>query len=304
MGRLSRLKEASLELDNQFSVASSGVTVLVDGDIIAYNVTATVAKLSTAIRRFQQEVLKAVFLTGAQRAIVHLTSSSGDKNKRKLIVADRPYQSNREGKDKPPLLEALRVSMSKESNWLDMFECYLWEDIEADDALMIDAYRLKDKGVMYSVDKDLRQTPYPYYEIKTGKLFPALDGIGWVDLRYTEKSNGVGKLTGHGELFLWTQMLAGDTVDNVKGLRKAYGKDIGNTRAVEEMRGITDREEMIQKVMYLYAAIDQNPIPELWMLYLLQAPDKTAIDYLLDTPVSPKMKQWIDKLLKEVQWLK
>ena len=128
MDRLSRLQGISGELDNQFAVASSGVTVLIDGDIIAYNVTANVAKLSTAIRRFQQEVLKAIFLTGAQRAIVHLTSSSGDKNKRKLIVADLPYQSNRAGKAKPPLLEALRVSMSKESNWLDMFKCYLWED--------------------------------------------------------------------------------------------------------------------------------------------------------------------------------
>lgn len=304
MDRLSRLKGISRELDNQFAVASSGATVLIDGDIIAYNVTANVAKLSTAIRRFQQEVLKAIFLTGAQRAIVHLTSSSGDKNKRKLIVADLPYQSNRAGKAKPPLLEALRVSMSKESNWLDMFECYLWEDIEADDALMIDAYRLKDKGIMYSVDKDLRQTPYPYYEIKTGKLFPALDGIGWVDLRYTEGSSGAGKLTGHGELFLWTQMLAGDKVDNVRGLRKARGKNIGDTSAVAEMRGITDREEMIDKVMWLYSAIGQNPIPELWMLYLLQAPDKTAINYLTELPMSIKMKKWIDKLLKEVKWLK
>lgn len=304
MDRLSRLQGISGELDNQFAVASSGATVLIDGDILAYNVTANVAKLSTAIRRFQQEVLKAVFLTGAERAIVHLTSSSGDKNKRKLIVADLPYQSNRAGKAKPPLLEALRVSMSKESNWLDMFECYLWEDMEADDALMIDAYRLKDKGIMYSVDKDLRQTPHPYYEIKTGKLFPALDGIGWVDLRYTEGSSGAGKLTGHGELFLWTQMLAGDKVDNVKGLRKAHGKNIGDTSAVAEMRGITDREEMIDKVMWLYSAIGQNPIPELWMLYLLQAPDKTAIDYLMELPMSIKMKKWIDKLLKEVKWLK
>lgn len=304
MDRLSRLQGISGELDNQFAVASSGATVLIDGDILAYNVTANVAKLSTAIRRFQQEVLKAVFLTGAQRAIVHLTSSSGDKNKRKLIVADLPYQSNRAGKAKPPLLEALRVSMSKESNWLDMFECYLWEDIEADDALMIDAYRLKDKGIMYSVDKDLRQTPYPYYEIKTGKLFPALDGIGWVDLRYTEGSSGAGKLTGHGELFLWTQMLAGDKVDNVRGLRKARGKNIGDTSAVAEMRGITDREEMIDKVMWLYSAIGQNPIPELWMLYLLQAQDKTAIDYLVEQPVSPDVKRWVDVLLKEVKWLK
>jgi len=304
MDRLSRLQGISGELDNQFAVASSGATVLIDGDILAYNVTANVAKLSTAIRRFQQEVLKAIFLTKAQRAIVHLTSSSGDKNKRKLIVADLPYQSNRAGKAKPPLLEALRVSMSKESNWLDMFECYLWEDIEADDALMIDAYRLKDKGIMYSVDKDLRQTPYPYYEIKTGKLFPALDGIGWVDLRYTEGSSGAGKLTGHGELFLWTQMLAGDKVDNVKGLKKAHGKNIGDTSAVAEMRGITDREEMIDKVMWMYAAIDQNPIPELWMLYLLQAPDKTAIDYLLEQPVSPDVRKWINKLFKEVRWLK
>lgn len=304
MDRLSRLRGVSTELDDQFAVASSGVTVLIDGDIIAYNVTSTVAKLSTAIRRFQQEVLKAIFLTGAQRAIVHLTSSSSDKNKRKLIIADLPYQSNRARKAKPPLLEALRVSMSKESNWLDTFECYLWEDIEADDALMIDAYRLKDKGIMYSVDKDLRQTPYPYYEIKTGKLFPALDGIGWVDLRYTEGSSGAGKLTGHGELFLWTQMLAGDKVDNVRGLRKANGKNIGDTSAVAEMRGITDREEMIHKVMYLYSAIGQNPIPELWMLYLLQAPDKTAIDYLLELPMYPDVRKWVDILLKEVKWLR
>ena len=99
-------------------------------------------------------------------------------------------------------------------------------------------------------------------------------------------------------------MLAGDKVDNVKGLRKANGKNIGDTSAVAEMKGITDREEMIHKVMWLYAAIDQNPIPELWMLYLLQAPDKTAIDYLLEMPMSIEMKKWIDVLLKEVKWLK
>lgn len=298
MDRLSRLQGISGELDNQFAVASSGVTVLIDGDILAYNVTAKVAKLETAIRRFQQEVLKATFLVKAQNAIVHLTASNSTKNRRKEIKAAKPYQSNRDGKDKPPLLESLRTSMASDKNWLDSFECYLWEDIEADDALVIDSYRLKDKSIMYSADKDLRQTPYPYYEIKTGVTYPTLDGIGWVDRRYTEKGTSC-KLTGHGELFLWAQMLCGDKIDNVLGLeRLANGRRVGDRTAIDILKPVTSREEMIDRVLYHYHSTGQNPVPELWMLYLLQEPDKTAIDYLLDNPISPKFKQWVHKLIR------
>jgi 5'-3' exonuclease len=301
MGKLSRLRDSVKGLDNQFAVTSSGVTALIDGDILAYNVTAKVAKLSTAIRRFQQEVLKAIFLTGAQRGIVHLTSSGSTKNKRKEIVAAKPYQGNRDGKNKPPLLEALRSTMCREENWLNEFECHLWSDIEADDALMMDSYRLKDRGIMYSADKDLRQTPYPYYEIKTGRVFPTLEGIGWVDIRHTE--GGAGKLTGHGEKFLWAQMLSGDRIDNVLGLaRKADGRRVGDTTAVNLLHDVEDPDDMVDRVIYLYNSIGQNPVPELWLLYLLQEPGKTAVDYLMSFDLTHIHKVWIDKQIKAIEW--
>ena len=272
--------------------------MIYDGDSACYVVAAKFKTVKTALRHFHQDVLTKMFLTRTESAIVHLTSADSLKAGRMNIIGAKPYQANRTGKAKPALLEAVRMAVANPQNWLQEYRVEMHYNLEADDACMMDAYRLKDKGVMVSADKDLRMTPYPYWENSRGEVMPGA-GFGSLWPEYTPAGNL--KLIGQGLAFFWAQMLMGDQADNIRGLKRYDGRLIGPARTFEVIGKIQDEDEMANFVIDAYRSIDQNPLPEGWLLWMLRWPGDNFNVYLRSLDLSAENRRFLNEC-SEREW--
>lgn len=288
-----RFKSRLPNLKSQFTAPDPEKVLIYDADILAYQVSATVKTLPTAIRNFQRGVQERMFLAGCGKAAVHLTASDSFKTGRHLIKAFKPYQGNRDNKAKPGLLEPLREAMANPNNWLDDFiEVTLHREIEADDQAMIDSYYYKERGVVSSEDKDLRMTPYSFYEHRRGVVLPPC-GLGSLWLHVTE--GGKEALEGHGRIFFWAQMLMGDQADNIRGLDRGYGKQYGPKGALEALDGIDCEHEAANIVVDLYKSGNQNPWPEAFLLHMLRSPADTIHDKFGEIEWTPQNEEFLNE---------
>lgn len=139
---------------------------------------------------------------------LHLT---GKRNFRDEIAVTRPYKANRKGTKKPTHYQALRDYLA----W--SWDATIWDGMEADDAVAIEATELGDKGVIVSLDKDLDQVVGHHYNFAKGLHY-------FVD-EETAKFN------------FYKQFLTGDAVDNIEGVR-----GIGDKRATKLLEGKTEIE--------------------------------------------------------------
>lgn len=276
-------------LGDQFHGHVQGRTLILDGDGPAYVAAATVKTLPTAIRRMQTAILTQLFLTKAENAIVHLTANTSAKAGRFNIIAAKPYQGNRESKAKPPLLEACRQALAQRENWLPEFEVQMHHILEADDGMMMDAYRLKEHGIIWSDDKDLRMTPYAYWEQET-QTIENTHGFGRLWLKQMTKTR---KCLGLGKKFFWAQMLMGDQADNIQGVAKLDGKLCGPVGAFDLLNPVHCEHEVANLVIDAYRAIDQNPIPEGWLLWMLRWDGDTFWKYAMELQWSPANLQFL-----------
>ena len=286
------------KLPSQFEGCVEGRTLIMDGDGPAYRVAATVKRLDTAIRRYQQEMLTQLFLTQSQSVRIHLTASGSLKAGRHTMLGVKPYQGQRTNKDKPSLLEPLREAMANPDNWIAEFDTVIMHRLlEADDGMMQDAYRLKENGLVWSDDKDLRLTPYPYWEKSTGIILPT-DHYGAVWLSHT--ASGTPKCLGHGPMFFWAQMLMGDSADYVQGILTLDGKKCAAVGAFNKLSSVKSVSEAANTVLDAYRAIDQNPLPEGYMLWLLRWEGDSFWNYLQELELSQINKGYLDECLSRV----
>ncbi len=281
-------------LPNQFDGAVRGRTLILDGDSACYVIAARVKTLPTAIRNFQMRVLSLMFLTKSESAIVHLTASDSLKAGRANILASKPYQGNRTGKAKPNMLEPIRQAVSDESSWLPEFRVELHRNLEADDACIMDSYRLQDDGVLVSDDKDLRCTPYPYYEQSTARV---MAGAGFGEIWPERTAGGTLKLIGQGLKFFWAQMLMGDPADNVSGLRKYKGGLIGPAKTFEVLGKLNTEDEVANFVIDAYKQLDQNPLPEGWLMWLLRWHGDNFWKYLEGIDLTDANREFLQECL-------
>lgn len=288
------------DLPDQFAGCVAGRTLILDGDGPAYVAAATVKRLDTAVRRYQQEVLKFMFLAGAQDCRVHLTARNSDKHGRFRVIASKPYQGQRDSGKKPPLLEPLREALADNSNWLEEFSVMLHRDVEADDAMMQDAYRLGESGVIRSDDKDLRMTPFPYYDIATATV-RASEPEGYVSLKVTD--GGSVKLVGQGPIFFWGQMLTGDGADNIRGIEKYAGKLCGPAGAFAVLEDVKTQAEAANLVLDGYRAINQNAVAEGWLLWLTRWHKDNVIEYMRGLALSPENRDFVEDCVLR-NWVK
>ena len=278
-------------LPDQFQSAVPGRTLIIDGDGPCYVAAATVKRLDTALRNFQQEILKRMFLAGASDCRIHLTSRDSDKHGRFRVKAGKPYQGNRKSKSKPPLLEPLRELVADNSTWLDDYSVLLHRELEADDGMIQDAYRLGENGVICSEDKDLRMTPYPYYEIDRGQVQPS-QPVGWVSIKHTP--SGTPKLTGQGPMFFWAQMLMGDTADNVQGVARYNGKLCGAVCAFDVLKDVRCIHDAANIVLDAYREINQNAVAEGWLIWLTRWHKDNVIQYMRELNLTQANRDFIE----------
>lgn len=139
---------------------------------------------------------------------LHLT---GKGNFRDEFAVTAPYKGNRKGTAKPTHYNALREYLA----W--SWDATIWEGMEADDAVAIEATELGERAVIVSLDKDLDQVVGWHYNFAKGLLY-------YVD-ESTAKFN------------FYKQFLTGDRVDNIIG-----AKGIGEKRATALLEGKTEEE--------------------------------------------------------------
>ena len=266
-----------------------GRVLLLDGDPLCYHAACTVKTIKTGLSKMRQDILTKLYLAGADYARVHITAGTSDKAARGRVLAARPYQGNRNTKTKPPLLEPLREAISASSG-LPEADVFLHYELEADDGLVIDSYAMKDKGVVASDDKDLRQTIYPWFD---GSVFKVDGGAdpGWIGFKDSERT-GQRKLIGRGMEFFWAQMLMGDYVDNVLGLASYKGSTVGPVKAHSILEGMSV-DMMADTVIKAYKEIDQNVIAEGWLLFMLRSPDDNVLKYFKEIDITPEARAYV-----------
>lgn len=128
------------------------------------------------------------------------------------------------------------------------YECVVAEGMEADDLLSVDQYARIEQldTIICSRDKDLRITPGMHYGWECGRQAQfgpvRVTEVGSIELK------GGKKLIGTGLAFFYSQVITGDTVDNIPGLS---GK--GPIAAYESLHDATSEAELFERVSKLYS---------------------------------------------------
>lgn len=205
------------------------------------------------------EIIQAV---GANEYEVYLT---GPGNFRNEVATIKPYKGNRTGLEKPFHWET--VSKRLKEHW----GAITVNGIEADDYLALRGTELGRGYAICSRDKDLRQVPEcVHYSWPCGLHQPAVgpfvvDGVGQVSYEvreYGAKRQKSYRLKGHGDAFLFGQLLVGDSVDNIQGC-----PGVGPKKAVDLLGDLRDHESLFRACVYEYhrvygegwrAALEEN----------------------------------------------
>lgn len=294
--------DALAELNTIKSPKTSGRVLLYDGDGACYDPQIIgVAKLETAVRRFESNILEQMYRANCSSARVHLTPEGCHKNGRKLLKTVKPYQEQRANKAKPLLLEQLRSrapELFKDHPDIKVFSHY---DVEADDALMMDSY-LFGNACLISADKDLTISPFEQYDVDEGVflILPEGDNFGYIKRKewLTPSGTPKSKVVGKGTKFFWAQMIMGDPADNVKGLIHLDRKPCGPATALVHIGCIDNEDECANYVINQYRAIDQNVVAEAEAMWLLRHRQDSGLNYLLERDLTPKNKAFVESCVE------
>lgn len=216
-------------------------TVLIDGDILFYRISAANEKFvewddevwslwgdaKVAAHDVDMAIKNILTETGADDYIICLTSS---KNFRKDVY--EPYKASRADKRKPFLLKPLR-EYAQENHPVE-----LWDNLEADDIM----------GIMAS-DPDLGPTRFIYSQDKDMWTIP---GLIW-DF---DTSTVVANTLPDADYRFFYQTLTGDNVDNFPGCpgvgpvaaKKALDVEASweTVKALYEKKGLTEEDALVQ----------------------------------------------------------
>lgn len=168
--------------------------ILIDGDILTYR-----AAFSCEDQPFEDACDKIDQLV---EDIIGAVAFDGDSSVYEMFITGKgnfrfdvqpTYKQNRSGKPKPQHLQGLRDYL------VEAYDANVSEGEEADDVITIRAMELGPDTVIASIDKDFLQVPCWHYNLNKGTLTKVepLEGLR----------------------FFYTQILTGDTADNVFGIK-------------------------------------------------------------------------------------
>ena len=185
---------------------------IIDADILVYRFGFATNNDSEdmAIRTIAHflEDLVMLDLPHCQRWSLHLT---GKGNFRDEIAVTAPYKGNRKDAEKPKHYKLIRDYL------VYSWDAVIWEGMEADDAIAIEATELAGDGVIVSLDKDLDQVVGWHYNFVKDNLY------------YINQETA--------DFNFYKQFLTGDAVDNIKGVH-----GIGPKKAEKLLEGKTPVE--------------------------------------------------------------
>lgn len=145
---------------------------------------------------------------------------TGPTNFRNTIYAE--YKANRIGTQKPTFLAACKEHLRTEWKAHESVDC------EADDMIGVEHYEQDCESIVVSIDKDLLQFQGLNYNPRTKvrRLISPLEGLR----------------------FFYTQLLQGDTADNIPGV-----KGIGKVKAAKYIKDLDNEQDMFAICRELYS---------------------------------------------------
>ena len=246
-------------------------TALIDVDVLRYEVGSVGEKLNKEtgeleIRSF--DFVKEVFDERIQ-TIVDGSGSSGwigfltaDKRthsmaKRSGLLAGEFQPNFREGIAAGKVYKGTR-KQDKPFHWINLTAYILSREnvnvatgYEADDAIGIEHTKNHQSTIICTRDKDLRMVPGWHYGWECGKqpeFGPVeYDSLGKIELVRSKSGN---KIKGGGFLFFGSQLLTGDVVDNIGGLR-----GVGPVKAYDLLSNCTSEREVFDSVKRHYEEV-------------------------------------------------
>lgn len=207
------------DLRGGYPASVAGRRAEIDGDFLSYQCAAeTRAELLGDVpMRSLEERFRATHnaaehirkMAAAVSSVVHITPSGSDKGGRADIALQQPYQGNREDKERPEHLDAVREYMEHQGAIGHL-------DQEADDGLAQAGYADPENVVICSSDKDLWMVPG--WNLDPNKGSESLNYLDPTSIGWLKRRDPDGKVVGRGPLWFFAQILMGDTADNIKGL--------------------------------------------------------------------------------------
>jgi hypothetical protein len=166
---------------------------IIDGDILCYRVgfACNEETEKVAIRTMADMLEELVFIELSSN--IHVGYLTGKDNYRHDIAKTKPYKGNRKDAPRPVHLHSLREYL------ITAWDFRVANEQEADDAIGIHATLTRDNSIIVSIDKDLDMIPGHHYN-------PVKKDHYYVNDKDAIKN-------------FYRQILTGDKVDNVQGLR-------------------------------------------------------------------------------------
>lgn len=171
---------------------------LIDADFIKYYVLNRLSGDVTSedVNKETQAVINHLEDLIDAPAMIFCFTGSADRNYRHAVAYEKAYKGNRKTLDSPAVVSIKRDIV----DYVKMrYPSLMFSDLEADDIVSM---LQDDETFVYSEDKDLKQVPGTHWDIKNKCFYEVTE--------YESLA------------FLMKQMLMGDAVDNVAGLR-GYG---------------------------------------------------------------------------------
>jgi len=214
--------------------------VLIDGDILAYrSAFATQDKLPKDAEEKFETLLDYILeqcldFPTPDQYVVFLT---GRGNFRNDVAKSHIYKGNRKNVDKPIHLSHVRQYA------IEKFNAIVSEGEEADDLIAIAATQIGPSAIVASIDKDMMQIPCKHYNFGRGEWYTVNE---WDGLK-----------------FFYTQILTGDTADNIIGLHR-----VGPKTAEKMLDGATTEQEMFRRCVEAYGGDTDRVVENARLLWL------------------------------------
>lgn len=184
------------------------------------------------------------------------------------LAKTKPYKGTRKG-EKPWHYENLAAYMK------GVLGADIVTGIEADDAMAIEQVKGNGTTIICSRDKDLRQVPGWFYSWELGRQ-PSFgpnysEDRGTISLHSSRK-----KIVGDGLAFFYSQVLTGDTVDNIPGLDgcgpvKAFSILDGADDMLMAVREEFEDDELLTEMgqlCWMVRRLNPDGTPQIWHIGL------------------------------------
>ena len=215
--------------------------VLIDGDIIAYRAAFSTEQMGSQDTRNKVDDLIEFILDSTvlfpEIGLDYSVYLTGKGNFRDDIAKSYPYKGNRKSVQKPRHLQTARDHMESK------YQAIISKGEEADDLIAKEAARLDYKACVASIDKDMLQLPCWHFNIVRGDYL---------------------EVTPFGGIkFFYTQILTGDTADNIVGLFR-----VGPVKAKKILEDAETEEDLWDCVVKAYDGNQDRVIENARLLWL------------------------------------